>query len=83
MREHIHCKPHRFRVPEIGDENLICARCGYLVPMTKMLSTYPRRGVIAAYARLHGKAEAEIFARKLADALNHLVAARRKAHDGF
>ena len=76
MRTDIHCKPHRFRVPEIGDENLICARCGYLVPMKKMLSTYPRRGVISAYARLHGKAKADTFARKLAKVLNHLVGAQ-------
>lgn len=81
MRAHIHCKPHRFRIPERSDENLICGRCGHVVPMKKMLSTYPRMGVINAYRRLHRKQKAEVFSRKLAEALNHITAARRETHE--
>ena len=78
MREQIHCKPHRFRIPEPGDANLICGRCGHIVSMEKMLSTYPRFGVIKAYGRLHGKAEAEVFTRKLAAALNYHLERRER-----
>ncbi len=64
------CRPHRWRIPEVGDVALVCGRCGRVLPFAELERWHVRMGVIRVTNRLRGRERGREFAAALAEAMN-------------
>ena len=55
------CRPHAWKVPEAGDDDLICLKCGRCMGLLEETSEIIRESIFGARVRHYGTEPGEVF----------------------